>query len=332
MLLMTGLLGFFILGFYAAGHFLTPGKSQTFTLEEADFASLYTGHGSGPRLAHVTTESIPLQDKGIATFYVTGPNEILSLPKWGGMPIAVSSYNLQNKQMNHRELKVPSKSVFYSEGYFIWIDSGSAYMQNSTDQDDYKQLSQGLYFKERLRLLMDSGVPIADLQEERVTDVFYDRDAESLYLSAQYDDQTAGFFQYQIGTRTLKLLTATTYIDSFQVLPSHNVLFLNHGGLFLLDVNTGSTQQLVEGKVINFSVSADGLRLVYTAVNERGVTELYGMYMDRSIAKEVREHAALLYSNLSNVQALEWSNDRVLCITRQANGSYQLYRFTLKSE
>jgi len=48
--------------------------------------------------------------------------------------------------------------------------------------------------------------------------------------------------------------------------------------------------------------------------------------MDRSNAKEIQEHS-LLYSNLSNVQALEWSNDQVLCITRQANGSYQLYRF-----
>jgi len=135
-------------------------------------------------------------------------------------------------------------------------------------------------------------------------------------ISAQYSDQTAGLFHYQIGTRTLKLLTAAAYIDSFQVLPGHNVMYLNHGGLFLLDVNAGSTQQLVEGKVINFSVSADGQKLVYTAVNERGVTELYGMYLDRSMAKEMREHAALLYSNLSNVQALEWSNDRVLCITR----------------
>lgn len=330
-LLLAGLLGFFILGFYAAGHYFTPGQNQTFTLEEEDFASSYPAPSSGPRLAHVTTESIPLQEKGNSTFYVTGPNRILSLPKWGGEQIAVSSYNLLNKQMNHRELKVPSKTVFYSEGCFIWIDSDSAYMQNSADPDDYKHLIEGLYFKERLRLLTGSGLQIADLQEERITDVFYDRETDSLYVSAQYSDQTAGLFHYQIGTRTLKLLTAAAYIDSFQVLPSHNVMYLNHGGLFLLDVNAGKTQQLVEGKVINFSVSGDGQKLVYTAVNEKGVTELYGMYLDRSIAKEMLEHA-LLYSNLSNVQALEWSNDQVLCITRQANGSYQLYRFTLKSE
>ncbi|MFM9281874.1 TolB-like translocation protein [Paenibacillus jiagnxiensis] len=333
MLLLTGLLGFFILGFYTAVHLFTSGKNQTFILGEEDFASSYAASASGPRLDHVTSESIPLQEEGSPAFYFTSPNEILVLPKRGDKfgQITISSYNLLNKQMSHGELKAPSNSVFYSEGYFIGIDMDNAFLQNSEDPDDYKFLFQELYFKARLGLLMDAGVQLAGIQEERITDASFDRDTDSLYLSAQYNNRTSGLFQYQMETGTLKLLAAEAYIDAFQVLSNHNILYQKPGGLFLLDVNSGGSQQIVEAKVLNFSVSADGQNLAYAAINDRGVTELYGMHMDQRQVKQMREHS-MLYSNLSNVQALAWVNDRLLCLSRQPTGSYQLYRFTLKNE
>lgn len=332
-LLLTGLLGFFILGFFVAGHLFTPGKNQTFILGEEDFANSYAAAASGPRLAHVTSENIPLQEEGSPAFYFTSPNEILILPKRGnksGM-ISTRTYNLLNKQMNHGELKAPYNSVFYSEGYFIGMEMDNTFLQNRKDPDDYKFLFQGLYFKRRLGLLMDSGVDLSGLKEERITGASLDRDTDSLYLSAQYNNRTGGLFQYQMETDTLKLLTVEPYIDAFQVLSNHNILYQKPGGLFLLDVNSGSPQQIVEAKVLNFSVSANGQNLAYTAINDRGVTELYGMYMDQRQAKQMREHS-LLYSNLPNVQALAWANDRLLCLSRQSTGNYQLYRFTLKNE
>ncbi|MFB5762451.1 hypothetical protein [Paenibacillus medicaginis] len=333
MLLLTGLLGFFILGFYAAGHLFTPGKNQTFILGQEDFASSYAASASGPRLGHVTSESISLQEEGSSAFYFTSPDEILILPKRGdksGM-IPVRSYNLLNKQMSHGELKAPFNSVFYSDGYFIGIDMDNAFVQNSKDPDDYRFLFEELYYKRRLGLLMDSGVNLSGISEEKIADASFDRDTDSLYLSAQYNNRTAGLFQFQMETGSLKLLAKEAYIDTFQILSNHNILYKRPRGLFLLDVSSGSSQQIVEAKVLNFSVSADGQELAYTAINERGVTELYGMYMDQRQGKELREHS-LLYSNLPNVQALAWANDRLLCLNRQPTGSYQLYRFTLKNE
>jgi hypothetical protein len=332
-LLLIGLLGFFILGFYAAGHLFTSGKNQMFILREEDFASSFAASASGPRLGHVTTESIPLQEEGSSAFYFTSPNEILVLPKRGDKhdQITISSYNLLNKQKNHGKLKAPFNSVFYSEGYFIGIDMDNAFLQNSKDPDNYKFLFHELYFKRRLWLLMDAGVQLTGIQEERITDASVDRDTDSLYLSAQYNNRTAGLFQYQIETGTLKLLAKEAYIDAFQVLFNQNILYQKPGGLFLLDVNSGSSQQIVEAKVLNFSVSADGQKLAYTAINDRGITELYGMHMDKRQVKQMHEHS-LLYSNLPNVQALAWANDRLLCLSRQPTGSYQLYRFTLKNE
>ncbi|MDP4097184.1 hypothetical protein OIN60_10420 [Paenibacillus sp. P96] len=334
-LLLTGWLGFFILGFFAAGHLFTLGKNQTFFLGEEDFASSYAISAWGPRIGHVTTENIPIREEGNSAFYFASPNEIISLPKWRQISdwITAKSYNLVNKQTNRWQFKGAPMSVFYHEGYFIGVNLDYAFLQNSEDQSDYEILPPRLLVKERLWLLFEAGAPsdAIDFQQERVMDASFDRDSNSLYLSAQYNDRIAAIFQYQIDTDTLKLLVMEAQIDTFRVLPNHNIVYKKPEGLFLLDVNSGNSQQLIEGSILNFAVSADGQKLAYTAINERGVTELYGMYMDQRNVKEMQAHS-LLYSNLPNVQALEWIDDRLLCINRQPTGSYQLYRFTLKNE